>query len=85
MTKILVSFDAKISNIYIVMKTSLDPNFGLPFQSMSHRAHSWGIPVIQHYLTLINIKGQLWRCFSLWNLNGLCYKEKNAENYIQLS
>ena len=26
------------------------------------------------------LKGQLQRYFSLWNLNGLCCKEKNAEN-----
>ena len=32
-----------------------------------------------------HIKGQLERCFILWNLNGLCCKEKNAENYIELS
>ena len=37
-------------------------------------------PVLQDH-----IKGQLWRYFSLWNLNGLCCKENNAENYIQLS
>ena len=47
--------NAEISNIYGVMKTSLDPNFRLPFQSLNPRAHSRGIPVIQPYPTLINI------------------------------
>ena len=48
--------------------TFLDSNFGFPFQSMSFWAQSWGIPVIQHYPTLIdinNVNVDLAYCFGM--------------------
>ena len=47
-------------------------------------AHNrWRSTVIIN-MNMCLFKGQLQRYFSLWNLNGLCCKEKNAENYIKL-
>ena len=60
--------NAEIWNIYIVMKTSLDPLFRLPFQSISSTAYSVDISVIQHYPTLIDINNDsvdLAYCFKI--------------------
>ena len=68
--------------ILVMWPGPFEQNFVPPF----HGHSIWNLASIGPVVSEEKMfKGQLQRYFSLWNLNGLCCKEKNAENYIQLS